>query len=216
MAAYVTALALATLVAASLLVADSLNGGSVIHGYLLWNVALAWIPLGLSIWLVRTLTHKLWSSWEALLVTVAWLVFLPNTFYLISDYVHLSEGSSSDALFQVALFTSFVFVGVVLGLSSLYIVHRQLLRRLPGRWAALAMATVLLACSFAVYIGRDLRWNSWDILVNPGGLLFDVSARAAHPTQYPAIIAFVVPFFALLAGMYVVVWTAVRAAPAKR
>jgi uncharacterized membrane protein len=213
LAAYVVALGLATLVAASLLLADSLNNGSVVHGYMLWNVTLAWIPFGLSLWLHRVLTHKLWSSWEALIVTAGWLAFLPNTFYLISDFVHLLEADSSTVLFQVALFMAFVFVGLALGLSSLFIVHRELLKRLSAGWTTFVVAIILLACSFAVYIGRDLRWNSWDILVNPGGLLFDISARAVHPTQYPAIIAFVVPFFALLAGMYAVAWAAVRVVP---
>ena len=211
---YVAALGLATLVATGLLVADSLVNGSVAHGYLLWNVTLAWIPFGLSLWLERVLASKLWSSWEALLMTALWLVFLPNAFYLISDYVHLPEANSSDLLFQVVLFTSFIFAGIALGLSSLRIIHRQLLKRLPDRRAVLIIAAVLLACSVAVYVGRDLRWNSWDVFVNPAGLLFDVSARAAHPAQYPAIIAFVLPFFALLAGMYAVVWAAARAAVA--
>lgn len=210
--AYVTALGLATAVAVSLLAVDILNNDSVVHGYLLWNVALAWIPFGLSLWLARVLTRKLWSSWEALFVTAAWLAFLPNTFYLISDFVHLTEAYSGTVLFQVLLFTSFVFVGVALGLSSLYIVHTELLKRLTIGWTTCTVAIILLTCSFAVYIGRDLRWNSWDILVNPGGLLFDVSARAAHPTQYPTIIAFVMPFFALMASIYIVVWAAVRVA----
>lgn len=209
-AAYVAALGFATVVAAGLLVADSLANGSVAHGYLLWNVALAWIPFGLSLWLRRVITRKLWSSWEALLTTILWLIFLPNTFYLISDYVHLPEGDASDTLFQVTLFTSFIFIGVVLGLSGVYIVHRQLLKRLPGNWTALVVAAVLLACSFAVYVGRDLRWNSWDVLINPAGVLFDISARAAHPAQYGAAVAFVAPFFMLLAGIYAVTWAAAR------
>lgn len=70
------------------------------------------------------------------------------------------------------------------------------------RW----MALTLLICSFAIYVGRDLRWNSWDILTNPGGLLFDVSDRLLHPAAYPQMLVTVIAFFALLASMYSLVW----------
>lgn len=211
---YVLALVLATGVGSALLFADTLANGGIVHGYLLWNLALAWIPFGLAVWLRWVLRRKLWSSWEGLMVTAAWLAFLPNAFYMVSDFIHLAGADSGQVQFESILFTSFVYVGALLGLSSLYLVHRELSRRLPPRFAAASIAAILLVCSFAVYIGRDLRWNSWDILVNPAGVLFDVSARAAHPMQYPAILAFVVPFFALLIGMYAVTWAAIRAAGA--
>lgn len=75
---------------------------------------------------------------------------------------------------------------------------------------------LLLMCSFAVYIGRDLRWNSWDLLVNPMGLLFDVSERIIHPSQYPTIFAFVAPLFLLLSSMYILILASIRLASRQR
>lgn len=176
--------------------------------YLVWNLFLAWLPLLFAIRLTRVLGRKLWSSWESLAYSVLWLVFLPNSFYMISDYIHLQDVSRANLLYDATMFTSFIFSGVAVGLTSLYLMHVQLHRRLGARVAAYLIATTLLICSFAIYVGRDLRWNSWDILTNPGGLLFDVSDRLIHPATYPFMITTVISFFALLATMYTLVWQA--------
>jgi uncharacterized membrane protein len=63
----------------------------------------------------------------------------------------------------------------------------------------------------AIYIGRDLRWNSWDVLVSPAGLLFDLSDRLIHPTEYHVIFAVAGGFFVLLFGLYVSLLRAIRA-----
>ncbi len=205
---YVVALGLASSVSALFLLAEWLGGVDTTHVYLLWNLFLAWIPFGLALWLRRSLRHKLWSSWEALALSAAWLVFLPNSFYMVSDFIHLHEVSSSQALLSSVTFTSFIFTGVMLGISSLYLVHLEFLKRLSSRDAGALAGILLLASSVAIYIGRDLRWNTWDVLVNPMGLLFDLSERLLHPSQYAQVLAVVVPFFLLLSTMYFVTWQA--------
>lgn len=207
---FAATLLLATSVSIVLLGVDSVHSGGIVRGYLLWNLFLAWVPFGLSIWLHLVLQRKLWSSWEALLVTGAWLAFLPNAFYMISDFIHLTEAPEADLLFAVVMFTAFVYTSVALGLASVYLVHSDLRRRISGHGAAIIIGLVLLACSFAVYIGRDLRWNSWDVLVNPPGVLFDVSERLLHPSQYPPMLVLVLPLFILLLSMYALAWVAVR------
>lgn len=184
--------------------------------YLVWNLFLAWLPLLFAIRLTRVLMDKLWSSWEALTLSVVWLVFLPNSFYMISDFIHLQDVTRVNLLYDALMFASFIYSGVVVGFSSLYLVHVQLCRRLGQRTAALLMAATLLVCSFAIYFGRDLRWNSWDVLTNPAGLLFDLSDRLIHPAAYPVMFMTVVSFFVLLVSMYNVAWRGsllVRKAP---
>ena len=78
---YIATLGLATASSICLLTAESFQAGMLVHGYLLWNIILAWLPFGLALWLVRVLRRQLWSSWAALFLTVAWVVFLPNSFY---------------------------------------------------------------------------------------------------------------------------------------
>lgn len=170
--------------------------------YLIWNLFLAWLPLVFAYWLTQTLRHKAWSSWEALGVSVLWLIFLPNSFYMISDFIHLLDVARVDVLYDAIMFTSFIVTGVALGYSSLYLVHCQLKKRLAPKTVAALLGGTLLLSSFAVYIGRDLRWNSWDLLTNPGGLLFDISDRLQHPATYPQMFVTIISFTILLSSMY--------------
>jgi uncharacterized membrane protein len=178
--------------------------------YLPWNLFLAWLPLLLAVRLVQVLRHKLWSSWEALATSVLWLVFLPNSFYMISDFIHLQDVRRVDVLYDTVMFTAFIYTGVALGFSGLYLVHLQLKRRLSGWVAAAWVAATLLICSGAIYVGRDLRWNSWDVVTNPGGLLFDLSDRLLHPAAYPKMLLTITSFFVLLMSMYGLLWRGAR------
>lgn len=203
---YALALGHATVVSLGLYGYGALRNHSLVNSYLLWNLLLSWLPLLLALWLAKTLETRLWSSWKALAISVAWLLFLPNSFYMISDYIHLQDVAHADILFDAVLFTSFIYSGVVLGFSSLYVIHRLLKQRFSARQASGTIALTLLLCSFAIYLGRDLRWNSWDILINPGGLLFDLSDRILHPAAYPAMFLTVATFFVLLSSLYGLVW----------
>jgi uncharacterized membrane protein len=174
--------------------------------YLIWNLFLAWTPLLFTFWLVKVLRRKLWSSWEALLVTVVWLSFLPNSFYMISDFVHILEVPPARVLYLVVVFSSFIFNGVILGYLSLFQVHHELLSRVSKRLAAILIGLVLVLCSFAIYLGHDLRWNSWDVLRDPGGILVDVSNHVTDAIAYTTALS----FFVLLGSLYIVVWYTAR------
>jgi uncharacterized membrane protein len=203
-------LVVSTLVSAGLFSYGAWRNHNLAYNYLLWNLALAWLPLIFAVRLVSLLKRKLWSSWEALGVSVLWLVFLPNSFYMVSDFIHLQEVRRVDILYDAVMFTSFIYTGVVLGFSSVYLIHMQLRRRLSVRAAAAWVTATLLICSAAVYVGRDLRWNSWDVLTNPGGLLFDIANRLQHLSAYPQMLVTIGSFFVLLASMYSLAWYGTR------
>jgi uncharacterized membrane protein len=207
---FMLALMTSTLVSVGFFVYGAWRNHSLAYDYLVWNLLLAWLPLLFAIRLTTLLRHKLWSSWEALGVSVLWLVFLPNSFYMISDFIHLREVQRVDVLYDTLMFTSFIYTGVALGFSSLYLLHMHLSRRLSSAAASGWIAITLLICSAAVYVGRDLRWNSWDILTNPGGLLFDISDRLEHPAAYPQMLVTIISFLILLGSMYGLLWYGTR------
>lgn len=190
----------------ALYVAGALSNHDAEFSYLPTNLLLAWIPLVAALWLERTLRHNIWSSWYALTLTFVWLVFLPNAFYMISDYIHLNEAGRVDVLYDVAMFTSFILNSLFLGFLSLYIIHVELARRLVARTASVLIGVVLFLCSFAIYIGRELRWNSWDLLVNPASLLVDISDKVLNPKHHPQLLTTTISFFVLLATVYGVLW----------
>lgn len=205
-------LGLSSAVSLGLLVARFIATQQTTYWFLAWNLVLAWVPLGLAWWLIARLRTTPWLNFWNLLLTVLWLGFLPNAFYIASDIIHLTETGNISILYDVVMFLSFTFNGFVLGYLGLYGIHQQLQKRL-GRQASYTVAAgVLLLCSFAIYLGRYLRWNSWDILVNPAGLIFDVSEPFVNPSNYPRAFTTTAMVFVLLMSVYAVSYQLVKLA----
>lgn len=200
------ALLLSSLVSVGLFIGRVGRNHNDAYFYMVWNLFLAWIPLLLTLCLLKVLRRKVWSSWQGIGLSLLWLGFLPNSFYVVSDFIHLTDTASVDIIYDAVMLMSFALNGLVLGYLSLYLFHAQLRRRLPRTDTAAILAAILLMCSFAIYMGRDLRWNTWDVLLNPGGILFDVSDRILHPSAYPEMFVTVGVFFTLLITFYYCIW----------
>ena len=207
----VLALLISSLVGVLLFIYVAIQNHSMVYDYLLWNLFLAWLPFVIAGRLIHVLKYKLWSSWEAIILSLFWIVFLPNSFYMITDFIHLEAIPTSNVIYYAITFSSIIYTAVVLGLVSLYLIHMEIRKRLKPRWSALSIAAILASSSVAIYIGRDLRWNSWDILTNPGGIIFDISDRLIHISDYPTIIATAGLFFILLLSMYFLAWSGIKA-----
>jgi uncharacterized membrane protein len=207
---FLVALGFATLVSIGLFAYNAWHDHTVAYSYLIWNLFLAWLPLLFAGRLISVLRYKLWSSWEGLAWSVLWLIFFPNSFYMVSDFIHLQDVAPSEVLYYVVMFSSFIYTAVILGFCSLYLIHLQMRRRLPPGLANFCVLLLLFICSVGIYIGRDLRWNSWNVLTNPGGLLFDVSDRLQHPSAYPQMILVIITFFVLQVSMYGLLWRGIR------
>jgi uncharacterized membrane protein len=207
---FLMALLLATVITLGLFAVRALRNGNLDYDYLVWNLFLGWLPLLFALKLTSILRQKLWSSWEAVGYSCLWLLFLPNSFYMVSDFIHLDRLPTVDLLQDAVMITAFVYLGLTIGFSSLYLVHLELKKRFSPKGSALWVGGFLGLASLAIYMGRDLRWNSWDILTNPSGLLFDLSDRLLNPSGYGQIAVTILGFFALLSGMYAVIWFGAR------
>lgn len=188
------------------LVFHSLN-----YAYLIWNLFLAWLPLIFAWLLAQRVQKKPWISWKGLGLTFLWLGFLPNSFYIATDFIHLQEATQRTLLFDVVLLLLFTLAGFVMGFLSVYLVHRLLLRRINNNSAHRVIGGVFLICSFAIYLGRFLRWNTWDVLANPAGLIFDVTDRFVNPVAHEQTFWVTVLLFVLLVTLYLVIWEFVGA-----
>lgn len=174
-------------------------------GFMFWNLLLGAVPLVFAIWLVKSLRKRVWLSWQNLALTILWLAFLPNSFYILTDYIHIHLTGEINILFDVVLFFSCIFNAYVFGFWSLYLVHREIQKRLKIHQANLIVAATLFISSFAIYMGRYQRWNSWDVLAHPFGLLFDVSDRLTNPVEHPQVLTTTLTFFLLLGSIYWVI-----------
>jgi uncharacterized membrane protein len=204
------ALGCSSLASVGLFAVGAMRNHSLTFDYLIYNLFLAWIPLILTLWLERMLRSRLWSGWQPFVLTLFWLGFLPNTFYMISDYIHLQDVARVDLIFDVIMFSSFILNAFILGLVSLYVVHTELRKRMTlyGSWWM--VAAIIFLISFAIYIGRDLRWNTWDVLLNPASILFDVSDRLLQPKAHPEMFTTTFGFAVLIGSVYAVIWYGAR------
>jgi uncharacterized membrane protein len=143
--------------------------------FLIRNLLLAWIPL-----LVALITESLIRTRRIFyfifpLGCLIWLICLPNAPYLLTDFQHLRLYSGSPKIwFDVIMVIWVAFTGLFLGLVSLYVMHR-LVKRQFGRTVGWAfVCTAALLSSVGIYIGRFLRFSSWNILLTPSALADDL------------------------------------------
>jgi uncharacterized membrane protein len=198
-------------VSLSLFILRSVESQTGRYWFLIWNLVLAWLPLAFAWWLAGRLRKFPWFTWQNMALTFLWLGFLPNSFYVVSDLIHLHETGEVSLLYDIVMFSSFIFNAAIVGFMSLFMVHRELVKRIAYKKAHVVVGAVLLVCSFAIYLGRSLRWNSWDVLINPAGILFDVSDRIVNPVSHPQSFVTTATFFLLLTSVYFVIWELARA-----
>jgi uncharacterized membrane protein len=175
--------------------------GQTTFGFLLWNLFLAAIPFGIS-------TLLLWKSPGSKLVFAAiagvWLLFFPNAPYVLTDLIHLWARPEVPLWYDLFLILSFACTGLMLGLVSLFDMQELVSRRFSrmAGWV-FSLASIVLG-SFGIYLGRFLRWNSWDVLSNPTGLLMDIMDRILNPLSHPRTIVFTLIFSAFLLLAYLI------------
>ncbi len=173
--------------------------GGIAYGFLVWNLLLAWLPLVFAYGALRMGERRLVLA--APLIG-AWLAFLPNAPYLITDLIWLEGRASVMKVYDSALFFAAATCGLALGFVSLRWMQ-ALVGRWIGKWGSRAFVLAALGLSgFGVYLGRFRRWNSWDILTDPVALLSDIATRLVHPLRYWQMWAITILFAGLLAFLY--------------
>src|SRR3982751_3112839 len=86
---FLLSLGLLSAAALLLLALRVLLSGSSRYWFVPGNLALAWISLIFAWLLTKELKKRRWLSWQNLVLTFLWLVFLPNTWYVLTDFVHV-------------------------------------------------------------------------------------------------------------------------------
>jgi len=200
------ALVLASAMATLLIVVRVLHTGRLTYAFLVYNLVLAWIPLALA---AAADSLDRWPSRPRPTVTalalVGWLAFLPNAPYLITDLKHLRVENNPLFWLDLTTLQAFAWTGLALGFASLAVAQRVVARRLGRLVSWLFSGVVLVACAIGVYLGRFHRWNSWDLLRDPMGIVGDVVTTLRHPLASAHAIAYCAVLVAFLLTAYLVV-----------
>ncbi|HET8697489.1 MAG TPA: DUF1361 domain-containing protein, partial [Gammaproteobacteria bacterium] len=178
--AAILALSLASILSCALVVVRAHYAGTTAYLFFFWNLFLAWVPAAAALLFYGLAARQSRSPALMLGAAVIWFLFFPNAPYIVTDIVHLREAPPVPYWYDIICVMAFAQTGLFLGYLSLYLMQ-EVIRAWAGRGVAWLFALAMLSLSaFGVYLGRFLRWNSWDALVHP----FDVmlgAARVANP-----------------------------------
>lgn len=164
--------------------------GTMHYTFLVWNLFLAWIPFVSAYVSYTTAIRRRWLYLVVPASALVWLLFLPNAPYMLTDLQHLSNSAGDVPVwYDVILLIWFVFTGLFLGMVSLFLMQ-EIVRREFGRWFGWGFVLAVAGLSsIGVYMGRFLRWNSWDILGNFNGMAQFTLYYILHPTTRSLIFA---------------------------
>ena len=197
------ALGVASALCLGLELVRELHFGATGFRFLVWNLILAWIPM-----LLVLVVYDRYRRGVALtrLVPLAalWLLFLPNAPYIVTDFIHLSVSTPAPLWFDGVEVSAFAWTGMLLGFVSLYLMHAVARHRFGGTIGWIGVVAVLALVSAGVYLGRVKRWNSWDLLTQPGSMLAQLHAHLADSASLGRAVGATLAMTLLLALAYVV------------
>jgi uncharacterized membrane protein len=170
--------------------------------FLLWNLILAWIPYLCSLWADHLHRRHPRRWWYLLVPSALWLTFFPNAPYMVTDFWHLRARAPIPLWYDIGLLSAFALTGLFLAVFSLRTMQ-NLVRKYTGAIASWLFVTATLALGgLGVYLGRFLRWNSWDLVLHPQSVLADVAVRLADPLSHPQTYGVTFLFAAILFVCY--------------
>jgi uncharacterized membrane protein len=176
---------------------------------LVWNLFLAWIPLLVAL-VVYDGARRGASSGTLSALGAMWLLFLPNAPYIVTDFKWLPYYEAVPPWLDGLLIGAAAAVGLVLGFLSLYLVQTVVASRF-GRLAGWALALAALAASgIGVYLGRVLRWNSWDVFTEPTRIVERLASAALDPLAHGRPLALSLSFALACVIGYALFYVALR------
>lgn len=156
------------------------KSGSLSYIFLAWNLFLAWIPYLLSAYAIKEKNSSRFSPGESVRC-VSWLLFLPNAPYILTDFVHFRVRVPLPFWFDILLLLSFSLTGLLLFMFSFYTFSFKILGVFRVKYQKLITYSLFGVCGYGLYLGRCLRYNSWDVLSNPFNLVASIFRSLTDP-----------------------------------
>ena len=210
------ALTFASAACVTLVFGRILSTHNVRYCFLVWNLFLAWLPLVFALLAADKFKTASARNGHFLGLAGAWLLFFPNAPYIFTDLIHLRTFYYGHFWVDLTLILLCALTGLVLGFVSLYLMQSVVERMLgrPASW--LFIAAVAALSGFGIYLGRFMRFNSWDVVFRPVQLYRGIGNWVADPLANGNSLMFPVLFGAFLFVSYLMLYalTHLRPAPA--
>jgi uncharacterized membrane protein len=203
------ALAVLSLVFASLLCVATVEvrtheTGDPYFRFLVWNLILAWVPFALALVAYDRARRRIDEVVVAL--AVLWLLFFPNAPYVLTDFIHLSVRPTAPVWYDALMLSAFAWTALLLGFASLYLMQAVARPVVGFAWSWVGVAGSLALASFGVYLGRFVRFNSWDALLRPRRVAHVIANQLENPFHHPRLVGTLVVLTAFLLVGYAVVY----------
>ena len=164
--------------------------------FLIWNLFLAVIPYAITTYLK---SKEKTNKWKLAIWFGIWLLFLPNAPYIITDLIHLKISKNPYFWLDVLLVTSFAYNGLTLFFLTMVDIKELLQMHISKNKVSYLTYSILILTAFGIYLGRFLRYNSWDILQHPSALFKDILNMVIQPNQHLEVWLFTFTFGSFLA-----------------
>ena len=182
--------------------------------FLIWNLFLAWLPMLFAVEVFRRHRRGDRPGWKMFSLAGLWLLFLPNAPYIFTDVVHLTRRFLPHFWVDLSLVLLAALTGFLLGFVSLFLMQSVVNDR-SGRTAGwLFVVTATGLSGFGIYLGRFLRWNSWDLLAHPLNVTQDIGHLAVD--QKSLVFAALFGTFLLMGYLMLYALTHLRMTPMER
>lgn len=175
--------------------------GTFTYIFLPWNLLLAFIPY----YVAGKMSEKISTTYQKAIFIctfLIWLLFVPNSFYIITDLFHLKHFNAAPAWFDLLLIFSFAWNGIILGTLSLFLVEKVFEKLSKKKLTIPLVSFVMLLNALGIYIGRFLRFNSWDVIANPFSLFGESLNLILHPFQNTTTWAMIVCYAIFMTLLY--------------
>ncbi len=131
--------------------------------FLFWNLFLAYLPYFFMKRLAITKSRRV----KFLLVVLS-VLFLPNAPYILTDLFHLHKNLIAPMWFDLILISSFALLGLLYFVVSYKLILKYLKENIRTKTLFYTSKIfILLSSGYGIYLGRYLRFNSWDVVSNP-------------------------------------------------
>ena len=184
-----------------LLMARVLVTGELTYLFLPWNLFLAFIPLYITNKMQQDI-RLLEKTWLFIVLLLIWILFIPNSFYIITDLFHLTHIDSAPKWFDLLMIFSFAWNGLILGILSVRKMELFASLQFGKPVSHLFVFVVMWLSAFGIYIGRFLRFNSWDVLANPFSLMSEIGEMILQPLEHGIAWGMTVCYAAFMSLVY--------------
>jgi len=178
-----------------------------------WNIFLGLVPLLIAYKFKDFEGYRLWF------LAILWLFFLPNSFYVVTDLIHLNSVQvvresitgpyiSYDNISYMTIVYDALYlftcslVSFWYGLESIRLFRLRFSKIISDSTMKFVLPIIFFLCGIAIYLGRFVRLNSWDVATRPWRIVADVLDLFINPAFYKKEWLVVLSFSFVIASLY--------------